>query len=145
MMNPHWGGRPPQILKQDLPVLREYMRTFGDDYTGVYYNVAMSFQNLPKDKPPNIAASWLMATALRVDALGVTKTGEAHIMEITRHAGLRAMGQIIGYKFMYEQLKPLPYPCKAFIVCYSHGYDIPIILKHFKCGIITLKPAPIRF
>ncbi|KKK70100.1 hypothetical protein LCGC14_2927380, partial [marine sediment metagenome] len=76
-----------------------------------------------------------------IDAIGHTDS-QIHIIEITRVAGLKAVGQLLSYPLLYcLTFKPLR-PVRSVLVCHTLETDIePMILANhiicYYCG-----PAP---
>lgn len=81
---------------------------------------------------------WYASTAKRIDALG-EKKDELWIIEVAASPYLRAVGQCLSYKFLWEEDPKIDKPSKMILVCYFIDSDLRRILEHYQVTIITMQ------
>jgi len=142
--SPSWRGRPPQILPEDIDVLWRFLDREGAKYERLHYNLAMTVLS-PEDIPgtEKIKEMWLYAISKRVDIAAETKT-EIHLIEVTRRAGVRSLGQAILYKRLYEICRPFHKPAKTMIVCDYADLDVLSVARAYKVEVVELEPRPLE-
>ena len=85
---------------------------------------------------------WYASTAKRIDAIG-EKGDEIWIIEVAASPYLRAVGQCLSYKFLWEEDSKISKPARAVLLCYFLDSDLERILKHYGVTIIAMeKPTP---
>ncbi len=85
---------------------------------------------------------WYASTAKRIDAIG-ERSGEIWIIEVAASPYLRAVGQCLSYKFLWEEDPKIDKPSKMVLLCYFIDSDLERILKHYGVTIVALeKPTP---
>ena len=125
--DPSWMGKPPQMLAQDVPVWHKWLEEHEGDIDLVWYNVALTLQDPPPGYPENIVQGWMYSVAKRIDALIKWKNGKITIAEVTRKAGLRAIGQMLTYLYLWQKLRPLKGPHEGRIICEFADDDVKAV------------------
>jgi len=82
---------------------------------------------------------WYASTAKRIDAIG-EKKNEIWIIEVASSPYLRAVGQCLSYKFLWEEDPKIDKPAKMILLCPFIDSDLRRILEHYKVKIITIEP-----
>lgn len=82
---------------------------------------------------------WYASVAKRIDAIG-EKKGEIWIIEVASSPYLRAVGQCLSYKFLWNLDKKINKPAKMVLLCYFLDSDLEKVLKHY--GVTVLKIPP---
>ena len=138
--DPYWRGRPPQMLPWDVPVWHRYLDKHQDEYKEVIYNFAITEKEPPKGLPENIIKSWMYSSAVRIDAIGARKDGSYDIIEVTRQANLRAVGQILVYTDLIIRADPFKTKYNSMIVAEYANPDIKPVLEKNNIKLILCPP-----
>jgi hypothetical protein len=137
-----WRGDPQQMLPPDVPLWHAYLDKEAYRFLKFYYNVRVGgpdMTNVIADEA--IKRMWYASTAKRIDAIGELEN-EIWIIEVASSPYLRAVGQCLSYKFLWEEDPKISKPAKAVLLCYYLDSDLERILKHYGVMIIALeKPA----
>lgn len=84
---------------------------------------------------------WYASTAKRIDAIGEKKK-ELWIIEVASSPYLRAVGQCLSYKFLWEEDPKIKKPAKMVLLCYFLDSDLQKVLKHHGVTVLTIDKAP---
>lgn len=88
---------------------------------------------------------WYASTAKRIDAIGEMEK-EIWIIEVASSPYLRAVGQCLSYKFLWEEDPKIDKPAKMVLLCPFIDSDLRRILERYGTRIITIeqprKPSP---
>lgn len=84
---------------------------------------------------------WYASTAKRIDAIG-EKKNELWIIEVASSPYLRAVGQCLSYKFLWEEDPKIDKPAKMVLLCYFLDSDLRRILEHYGVTILTIDSPP---
>lgn len=137
-----WRGRPQQMLPDDIPTWWKFLESPNTpNFETIFYNVAMTAVD-PRsiEGPHSIVEMWLYNISKRVDAVAEFEDA-VHIIEVTGRAGVRSLGQIVAYKWLWDYTKPRPGTPIPMIVCeYS---DPDIVRMSLDLGITIIELAPI--
>ena len=87
-----------------------------------------------------MAKSWYASTAKRIDAIGEKKE-EIWIIEVASSPYLRAVGQMVSYRFLWNLDPKIKKPVKDVLLCYHLDSDLEKILKHYGVKVLTI-PQP---
>jgi len=138
--DPFWRGRPPQMLPWDVPVWHRYLDEHRDEYRAFIYNFAITEKKPPEGLPENIVKSWMYSTAVRIDVVGERKDGSYDIIEVTRQANLRAVGQILVYTELVKKADPFGAKYNSLIVAEYANTDILPVLRKNNVKLILCPP-----
>ncbi|RLC47035.1 MAG: hypothetical protein DRH57_04845 [Candidatus Cloacimonadota bacterium] len=133
--DPSWRGRPPQMLPPDVPVWHRWLAQHQDELEYVLYNFAITIQNPPNHLPDRIVSSWMYSAAVRIDAVAFTKEKKFLVIEVTQHAHLRCVGQIITYITLMRDIDPFQAEYIPLVVCETVNADTRYVLKKFNINI----------
>ncbi len=112
-----YRGRPPHMLDQDIPVWYRFLEAYGDLFIKLYYDVFVGGPWYSKEKLENpLFYMWRALNAKRIDALGETKR-ELFLIEVNTNPGLRAVGQLLVYKKLWDEDPKINKPVKLILVC----------------------------
>jgi len=138
-----WRGSPQQMLPPDVPLWHAYLDKAAGQFLRFYYNVRVGgpdMSNVRADEA--MKRMWYASTAKRIDAIG-EKENEIWIIEVAASPYLRAAGQCLSYKFLWEEDPKIDKPARAVLLCYFLDSDLKRILEYYKVLIITIeKPTP---
>jgi len=135
---PEWRGRPPQMLSQDVPVWHSWLERAEPRIENIYYNVALTTNEAPAGFNEGVVNNWLYSVSKRIDALVVWKDKSLTIVEVCQKAGLRAVGQAVSYKYLWNVLKPLPGENNSLIVCIYADADVKAVAAHHNITITEI-------
>lgn len=116
--------RFPHLLPVDVKLWEQFLAANPNRYSVIDYDVRVG-QGRPM---PDLATANLrrMATDLsmrRIDAIGHNGNNRT-VIEITHTAGLKAVGQMIAYKFLYREKFPGNYQLDILLVAGQLESDI---------------------
>lgn len=102
-----WRGRPPHMLEQDLPTWEVFRQKYGSKFRGFYYDVRLSWHITEVPAMPTMMLKFYFSSfTKRIDAVGVTDR-EYWIIEVATQPHLRAIGQVITYKTLWDEVSTL--------------------------------------
>jgi len=130
------------MLPPDVPLWRAYLDKAAGQFLRFYYNVRVGGPDISKIKADlALAKMWYASTAKRIDAIG-ERENEIWIIEVAASPYLRAVGQCLSYKFLWEEDPKIDKPAKMILLCPFIDSDLERILKHYGVMIIKIeKPA----
>jgi len=135
-----WRGDPQQMLPSDVPLWHLFLDRFAWKFDHFYYNVKVGGPDISKiQADPKLAKMWYDVTAKRIDAIGETKK-DIWIIEVASSPFLRAVGQCLSYKFLWELDPKINKPARMVLLCYSLDRDLTMVLKHYGVEIIEIQP-----
>jgi hypothetical protein len=135
-----WHGVPQQMLEADVPVWHQFLDQYGSQFLRFYYNVRVGSTDLSKvNVDDNLKKMWYESTAKRIDAIG-EKEKEIWIIEVASNPYLRAVGQCLSYKFLWDEDPKINKPAKMVLVCPFLDSDLERILKHYQVTIVRINP-----
>jgi len=136
-----WRGDPQQMLPADVPLWHLFLDRYAFWYDRFFYNVRVGGPDLTTiEADESMKRMFYAATAKRIDAIGETKT-TLDIIEVASSPYLRAVGQCLSYKFLWNLDPKIDKPARMVLLCYYIDADLTRVLKHYKVHIITI-PAP---
>jgi hypothetical protein len=137
-----WRGYPQQMLETDVPLWYLFLDRFASKFDRFYYNVKVGGPDVTKiPGDPKFAKQWYDVTAKRIDAIGETKK-DLWIIEVASSPFLRAVGQCLSYKFLWELDPKIEKPARMVLICYSLDDDLKAVLKHFGVEVIYMPRPP---
>jgi len=128
------------MLPWDVPVWHRYLDEHRDEYRAFIYNFAITEKKPPEGLPENIVKSWMYSTAVRIDVVGERKDGSYDIIEVTRQANLRAVGQILVYTELVKKADPFGAKYNSLIVAEYANTDILPVLEKNNVKLILCPP-----
>lgn len=131
----------PHLLPGDIPVWERFLVAFPDRYDRIEYDVRVGKgRPAPPGFEPNIKKMALDLSRRRIDAIGFT--GERiDIIEITRLADLKAVGQLLAYPLLYKQTYGGTKPMHTVLIAEELHTDIEQVLDSLPVE-VWLSPAP---
>lgn len=129
------------MLPADVPLWTAFLDRYASLFLRFYYNVRVGGPDISKIKSElSMAKMWYASTAKRIDAIGETEK-DLWIIEVASSPYLRAVGQCLSYRFLWDEDPKINKPSKMVLVCYYLDSDLERILKHYSVEIIKL-PSP---
>ena len=135
-----WRGDPQQMLPPDVPLWHKFMDRYAGNFQQFYYNVRVGgpdMTNVVADEA--MKRQWYASTAKRIDVIGERKN-ELWIIEVASSPYLRAVGQCLSYKFLWDEDPQIPKPAKMVLLCPYIDSDLRRILQKYDVTIITIDP-----
>lgn len=133
-----WRGDPQQMLPPDVPLWHRFLDRFAFDFLRFYYNVRVGgpdLTNVIADE--SMKKMWYASTAKRIDAIGERKN-DIWIIEVASSPYLRAVGQCLTYRFLWNLDPKIDKPVRDILLCPHLDHDLEMVLKHYGVMIITL-------
>lgn len=136
-----WRGDPQQMLPADVPLWHHFLDRYASNFERFFYNVRVGGPDLSKVVADEaMKRMWYASTAKRIDAIGEMKD-EILIIEVASSPYLRAVGQCLSYKFLWDEDPKIDKPAKMILLCYFIDSDLRRILEHYETRIIAI-PNP---
>lgn len=119
----------PHLLPEDVIVWERWLATNATKYLSFDYDVRVGPATDPGDNyDPNIRKMASDLSRRRIDAVATTPSGTT-LIEITRRAGLTAIGQLFAYPVLYRQTFPDTGPITMLLVCEALGTGVQDVLE----------------
>lgn len=133
--------RFPHILNTDVPVLLRWLSTEADAIIDIDFDVRVGHGiDPPEDVPENIKRMTYDLTRRRIDVVARYQQ-RIIVAEVTRMAGLTALGQMKAYPLLYTQTYKPGVPVKPLLIC--EGFDTDMLRIFVNEGIdFFLSPPP---
>lgn len=130
-----WRGNPPHMLAPDIPVWYRFLDVYGFMFKKLYYDAYVGgfFFSSKKLLDP-FQRMWRANTAKRIDALVETEKNVL-IIEVSLVPGLRAIGQLEVYRYLWLEDPKIEKPALRLLVC--QGIDNDVIAAASSLGIVT--------
>jgi len=118
----------PHLLPVDIPCWEAFLRVKGHEFTRFEYDIRVGDgADVPLDYPEPMRKMVNDLSKKRIDAVGFTASA-IYTIEITRHAGLKAIGQLISYPILYRHSYPTIIPIIPLLVAEDLITDIKLII-----------------
>lgn len=99
--NTDWKGKPPHMLKVDVPVWWRFLEKYSKGILWIYYDCLLGGPFLtPEEEKDPLKKMWRASTAKRADAIAELEN-EVWIIEVASDPGLRALGQLQTYRALW--------------------------------------------
>jgi len=136
-----WRGDPQQMLPADVPLWHRFLDRYASNFERFFYNVRVGGPDVSKIEGDEVLKRmWYLNTAKRIDAIG-EKENELWIIEVASSPYLRAVGQMLTYRFLWDLDPKINKPVKDVLLCYYLDSDLEKVLKHHKVEVLTI-PTP---
>lgn len=137
-----WRGDPEQMLEQDVPLWHQFLEKYGSQFAHFFYNVRVGGPDVSKiNEDIKTAMLWYALNAKRIDAIG-EKIDRIWIIEVTAVPGLRAVGQCLSYKYLWEEDPKINKPAIMVLLCQRIDADLEAVLKHYAVKVIKMEKPP---
>lgn len=121
----------PHMIGEDSDVWSRFIKKFPEYFDTVDYDmrVGKGSDTVPQEEL-NYVNYWTQLTKKRIDVVGY-KNSFVTLLEVKKRASLFTLGQILGYKFLYQRDHNEIPLVRTLIVCSSITPDDIDILDHF--------------
>lgn len=131
----------PHLLPVDIPVWRRYLALHKGDFIKIEYDVRVGKgSDPPSELSESLRTMWTDLSKKRIDAVA-WKPNAITVIEITRRAGMKAIGQLKTYPVLYRLTYEPFLPVESLLVCEELLADIQPALAENKIPYILL-PGP---
>ncbi len=121
---PTWSGAPPHMAPFDLPLWTRYHRAHANEWTAVYYDVALGEgATFPEKFPLVQEPMWRRITKQRADAVILKPTGWT-IVEVRPAAGPAALGALLSYVALWQADPPDSQPLAWLLITDVDNADL---------------------
>jgi len=128
----------PHMIGEDSAVWKRFIIRFPDRFDTVDYDIKVgSGENTDSITDPKYSSYWSNLTKKRIDVVAF-KDKTVTIIEVKKKASLFTLGQILGYKFLYQLSNPEFTSIQTLIVCDIISPDDITILDHYKIDFIVV-------
>jgi len=119
-----WRGNPPHMLSPDIPVWYRFLDDYGFMFKKLYYVAYVGrFYFSSKQLLDPFQKMWRANTAKRIDALVETEKN-VWIIEVSLIPGLRAIGQLEVYRYLWLEDPKIDKPVYRVLVCQAIDNDV---------------------
>jgi len=133
-----WRGKPPHMLRPDVPVWYRYLEKNASLFTALYYDCLLGAPVLTKEQEKDpLKKMWRYNVSKRADVVATTKD-QVWIIEVADDPGLRALGQLHVYRTLWLQDPVIDLMEHLVLVCETidthllsaaemHGIDVSVV------------------
>ena len=134
-----WRGKPPHMLKVDIPIWYSFLEAHGDIFQELYYDCLLGGPSfIPDEYDERLRKMWMYLGSKRADVIAYTED-EVWIIEVTNEAKIKALGQLMLYKFLWDQDAKSSKPVKLVLVCDFEDSDLFASAKSYGIRIFVEK------
>jgi hypothetical protein len=127
----------PHLLPAEVRIWDRWMSQHKDEFIDFEYDVHVGEGiEIRPEWGDEIARMAKLLTQKRIDAVGY-KPSEIWIFEVKPHAGLSALGQLIGYRDLYQKKYFPTVPIRLAVVCETIDPDVEVLMR--ERGIVVYK------
>jgi len=121
----------PHMIGEDVKIWNRYLKSNYKDFYSVDYDVHIG-EGLPPDPAwsANIAAMAKTITQRRIDVVGYRDT-QITICEVKFNPRIGVLGQLLGYKILYQQTFPNHPPPDLMLICDRCDQDLFTVLNAY--------------
>lgn len=140
MNNPLFNNnRFTHLLPQDIEVWKRFLDSPANNYDFFEYDIRVGEGRDPgNDFDDNRRSHAIKLSQRRIDAIGHHKDHLA-IFEITRYAGLKALGQLIAYPILYKSKFAPSLPLVPILIAEELQTDVEIPYHMNKIKVLLYK------
>lgn len=113
----NWRGRPPHMLRPDVPIWYRFLERYGYLFQRLYYDCLLGGPELtPAQERDPMQRMYRMNVCKRADAIAETDK-ETWLIEVADGPGLRAVGQLMVYRYLWREDPKINKPDRRLLVC----------------------------
>lgn len=123
----------PGMLLREIIIWRNWLRANEPRFERYDYNLRVGKGVDPgAGFPEEIRRDGILNSQRRIDAIGF-RAGRATLIEVEENPGLSAVGQLLGYKVLWQQDNPAELPPELLMVAARASDDAKLVI--FSAGI----------
>lgn len=127
------------MLTPDVPLWHLFLDRYASNFERFFYNVHLGGPDMTNvNADEGMKKFWYQSTAKRPDVIA-EKKDEVWIIEVASSPYLRAVGQCLSYKFLWDQDPKINKPAIMVLLCYSLDSDLERILESYNVRVITIQ------
>ena len=98
-----WRGKPPHMLAPDIPVWYRFLKEWAPHFVTLYYDCLLGGpEPVPYEEKDPMKKMWRALTSKRADAIAELQDA-IWLIEVSAYPGMRALGQLLTYKTLWDQ------------------------------------------
>ena len=133
-----WRGKPPHMLKPDVPVWYRFLERNASLFHSLYYDCLLGAPDLDQEEEKDpLKRMWRFNISKRADAIATTDN-HVWIIEVADDPGLRALGQLQVYRSLWlqdpviDKMERLDLVCETIdphltAACIQHGINVHVV------------------
>jgi len=128
------------MLREDVPVWYRFLVGWGFLFDSLYYDCLLGGIELTEEEQSDrMKRMWRANTAKRADAIA-DLANEVWIIEVATRPGLRAIGQLLTYQYLWREDPKIEKPNKMVLVC--QDFDKDLFAAAARSGILIYAVPP---
>lgn len=132
----------PHLLPVDVPCWEWFLSKYGNQFELIDYDVRVGVGRDPGPEfPDNIRTMAIDLSMKRIDAVAYMPD-QIWAIEITKHAGLKALGQLIAYPLLFTLKFNPVLPVQPVLVCEDLITDMEIVYTALEMPVYASGPNP---
>src|SRR5579863_8388373 len=101
--SPKWRGRYPHLMPLDIQIWDRFLDAYGKDFLGFQYDILLGQGAVPLPNMSDEDKLMLFAlTVKRADVLAI-QSDMLWLIEIKPRLGMSCVGQLVSYKYLWEE------------------------------------------
>lgn len=126
-----WRGKPPHMLAPDIPVWYRFLEEWAIHFEALYYDCLLGGPALsPEEEKDPMKRMWRALICKRADAIAETRT-ETWLIEVSACPGMRALGQLLTYKTLWDEDPKIEKPVVMVLVADQVDADVMVSYKPY--------------
>jgi len=133
-----WRGKPPHMLRTDVPVWYRFLDQNFSLFTSLYYDCLLGAPALtPQEEKDSLKRMWRFNVSKRADVIA-DSDNYVYIIEVADDPGLRALGQLQVYRSLWledpviDKMERLLLVCETIdphltLAAKAHGIEIHVV------------------
>lgn len=128
-----WRGRPPHMLRFDVPIWYRFLEEHKDKFIALYYDCRLGGPGFtPADYDEKLRGMWKYLGSKRADVIAETKD-QIWLIEVTSEMHVKALGQLMMYKSLWLKDPKSSKPVEMVLVCDEE--DANVVASMEGCGV----------
>lgn len=130
----------PHLLPFDIPLWKRFLDKYAHQYIKFDYDIRVGEGSIaPENIPEKLRVMWNDLSKKRIDAVGFTGSSIV-VIEITRRAGIKALGQMQTYPTLYRSTYRPVLPVMPLLVAEELLCDMKAPLVNANIPYVLLPP-----
>jgi hypothetical protein len=119
------------MLAPDIPVWYRFLQEWGKHFDALYYDCLLGGTTLSdEEKHDPLKRMWRALICKRADAVAETRN-ETWLIEVSAYPGMRALGQLLTYKTLWDEDPKIDKPVVMVLVADQVDADVMISYKPY--------------
>jgi len=127
------------MLKVDVPIWYEFLEKYKEKFLAIYYDCRLGGPGYtPTEYDEKLRGMWKYLGAKRADVIAETKD-QIWIIEVTSTATIKAIGQLMLYKSLWEEDAKIDKPVEMVLVFDKTDRDVIAIMEVYNIHVFLQK------